>query len=618
MKTIFLIILSWGCCVFASAQQSVASFSTFILTHDEAEVTCLLNSPASIEFQTWLRDSSSRKAVIKYCDAYIDSAMITSITYYEYKEGWNSLEFDTVQLQSLSWYIDQDSLKGKPQLSKEQFQNYGEKLILNLIDPLITFLALDKFELNEERIRMDLSWVENLYTMQILFENYDYRIAEGKLLIPEMMQLRNRKLLAERLEIVEGNVYQLYQSYGSKSKTGESCELFMDNDVFGIGIGNQDREYTGGGAFSFTTDHLKWRWFNSGWIRKNSYTGKAKSYCNGDTTSRTLILNRGHVLSYQSVKLGMHFFTPYIRYRHSYDLADTLYRTDRPFGSYIYVERSKYRIWTKGLVRHQGNFQVGKIGTNAGRDIQAKLHQDAITSSQKVYGWNTQIANGGRWVYQINHKLDLMLFSTTNKFHSVFRPSSVRKKVKPYLGWNIYNSTELFYGGYYTAAGTGLFVSLLDFTKQTGQHLIAARSKKFKRGYKYEFGFNAETGIRYRYVHHNTMLEGFGYTKTIDDDIYDDEAESVYILRSDQIVRHLWIWELNLSFRWRKMVLYYRMVVQPKEYTVTVPEDYSSLNSLANPKDITFYDRVVIGELNRFNARNNYGYGTIGLVWVLN
>jgi hypothetical protein len=206
-------------------------------------------------------------------------------------------------------------------------------------------------------------------------------------------------------------------------------------------------------------------------------------------------------------------------------LAGTLFQFDRPFGFYIYLERSKYRLWSNGLFRHNGAFQVGQIGANAGRDIQALLHRDAVVESQKVYGWDKQVANGGRWLIQINHELDVLLFSTTNERKGVFSKSKNKDWENRYSGFNVIATSELLYGGYLAAGGLGLRLSGSDFTNQSGQSTLRERLKR-----KYEFGFNWELGFKWRYANHSCLLEGFGYTRTFIDDKYDDDAESSYTL----------------------------------------------------------------------------------------
>ncbi|TNE55588.1 MAG: hypothetical protein EP338_02115 [Bacteroidetes bacterium] len=474
------------------------------------------------------------------------------------------------------------------------------------------FLMLLRFEKDAETIHLNLSSMHSFYTLQLLYDHYLELIQEKNLLIPETMQRRNLQLIAKRMAEVEHDRFMMYQSYSSPSKKVKAIDFFTDNDFFALIPGmNQDREYTGGGAISINTDYLKWRWGKASWLLKS----KRKN-------------GRLHVLTYQSVKLGMHFFTPYIRYRSNYQLADSLYQHDRPFGSFIYLERSKYRLWPKGLVRNQGDFQVGQIGSNAGRDIQAMLHKDVILSSQKVYGWETQVAHGGRWTFQLNQRFDFLLFSNTNHYSSIFRPNTpiyrdchqtfvsspvgkIKAINKRYSGFNMYQSIKVQAGGYYTALGTGLYFSGLDFTDQSGGQLIRVKYDNLM-----EYGFNWTLGFNYHYVVHSTLLEGFGFWNTSGDDPYDDEFESLHALTSDRINRHILSAELKLQLRFRKITAYYVLNLSSKSYQ-SPQVNYQSLTNLVNPEDQEFYLNQVIPELEAFDKRHFYAYGRIGVSWLL-
>jgi hypothetical protein len=502
-------------------------------------------------------------------------------------------------------------------LNKHQFQAIGDINLKKNINSLSTLLLLDNYVLDPNLIIMKLSLLRSHKTIQMLYNVNLSSLNQDTIKIPEAMHQRNLDLIRARLEVVESKNYVLYQSYIAKNKAIKSVEFFMDNDFFLFNGHNADREYTGGGALSFSTDYLKWRWLKLEWLLKLCKRSKDNIELSENYNSM--------MLSYQSIKLGMHFYTPYIRYRQNFDLADSLYQNDRPFGSYIYLERSKYRLWPSGLVRNQGSFQIGQIGTNAGNEIQAMLHKDIITTSQKVYGWENQIANGGRWTVQFNQKIDLMLFSSINKYTSIFRPKKINNKFTTYknsnevhnpnmqyLGINIFNSTELFFGGYYTAVGSGIVISGLDFTRQSGQNLIASKRKNI-----YEFGFNWELGIKYRYIIHNTMLEGFGLFSTYADDPYDDESPTTYSLSPEQINRHVLIGDLKLNFKWRKMTFFYSFSIITKEYKMN-EIDYNGLTNLVNPEDLEFYTNEVIPGRSEFNSNISYGYGRVGLVWIVN
>lgn len=360
-------------------------------------------------------------------------------------------------------------------------------------------------------------------------------------------------------------------------------------------------------------------------------------------------------MSYQSLTLGMNFYTPYIRYRNNFEMADSLFQYDRPFSSYVFVERSKYRIWPKGLLRHQGALQVGVIGSDWGRDIQATLHRDATVESQKVYGWDKQIGQGGRFLVQLNHRVDVLLFSTTNKYKSFLLQNwktEHKNALWDFFGVNVIGTGAAYVGGYLTALEGGLKIATTDFTNQSGQNTIKAfRDPDLRtRNRIFEFGINLEAGIRFRRVIHNSMLEGFGYFTTYKDDKYDDESESVYTLNEafysqqnrdstanpgrydrtpasqDQLNRTLWLFDLKLNLRWRKMTFYVQSTLHKKEYQIKSDNfNYDIFyDEFADPNDREFFygkdndpnDDGAFGELKEYDKRSYYGYGKIGVVWL--
>lgn len=406
----------------------------------------------------------------------------------------------------------------------------------------------------------------------------------------------NLRQISERIDQLDKLTYCYYESFHSKANMLKGFEAHHDNDV--LVPGNQDREYTGGFKFNLATDYFKWRFFRFPSTPEN-------------------------VISYQSISVGGYGYTPYIRYRNNFQLADSIHRNDRPFGSYLYFERAKYRTWRKGVVRQKGEFQAGSIGISQGRKIQAQLHEDVIQESQFVYGWDKQIGNGGRLALQLNQKVDLLLFSTTNRFMTIFAPNKVvvRDK-KKYAGLNLIGEVDLRIGGFYTSAGAGLRLSTLDFLKQSGTQQISVK----RPGCKREFGWKLDIGVNYRYVQHNTMLEGLGYIETFPKDSYDKVNPDYYVLTKDQIQRHLLIIDWGVNFRFRKTTVYFRQTFHSLEYKSSLTGfDYQNkgLTGVIDPKDIDYYNSTVVKEnksfINQkwFGGQTYYGYGTLGISWII-
>ncbi len=600
------------------------NFSGLVRKQDYPKIQRILSNPTDPIYQNWLNSRTQRDSVIIFCDKTIEEIFDIKNNKFQFrhvfektKEALDGTEQSAYSLTYQRLFagtkIDKDSVNSNIDIDNIVFQEAADDLIYDYVKTLMTFLMIDSYQMDENMIKMSMAQMRSQESIEILLNYYDKFIdTENYEKMPEEMQIRNMKIISSRLSTIQSKNYVFYQSPYAQNKKIKSIEFYLDNDVFLFGTNiNQDREYTGGGAISFTTDYLKWRWFNTRWVNERLFK---KKY-----SDKKILQTRRVLLSYQSIKLGMQFYTPYIRYRNNFQLADTLYKLDRPFGSYVYLERSKFRIWSKGLARSESNLQVGKIGTSLGGNIQATLHQDATVTSQKVYGWDQQVNNGGRWTIQVNHKIDFLLFSNTNKYVSVLsnwftNNISLNTKQPAYCKrLNIYSTWESFLGTYYTAFGTGLYVSAADFKNQSGQNFLMPRKRNSK-----EFGFNWELGIKYRRVVHNSMLEGIGFTKSFDDDKYDNENLSAYTIPRDKIIHDLFLLDFKLAFRWRKMVIYYSNTYLSKEYDLDIKNyNYSNLADFASTEDKKFYSDKVISELQEFNKKKLYGFGRIGINWLI-
>ena len=530
--------------------------------------------------------------------------------------------------------LPSDSLLVDGALNKKAFRNYKDALFYHRWDILISYLQMDKDIYNDTQIAANVSCLEKHTTLQYLSSVYEDQM-QNYPYVSKAVKRRNFKLIKEQLAYLEDAIFVHYKSAQADHKNVKEIQAGMLNDNQVPGGFNQDRDYTGGGKLTISTDLFAGRWLNLGWLR---YIGKDRK-------------DRPHpiMMSYQSLSVGMKFYTPYIRYRNNFDLADSLFQHDRPFASFVFLERSKYRLWPKGLIRNHGTFQIGKIGTDLGRDIQAVLHQDAAVQSQKVYGWQNQVGQGGRWLIQLNQEWDFLLFSTTNKYHSFVSQNWRNKRhyANSNFGLNVIGTSEVMFGGYMTAYGGGLRLSSSDFTKQSGTWTLKpfgdARGKKSIKPYGgnvFEFGISLDAGFRYRRIVHNTMLEGFGYNLTYKDDQYDDESESVYTLNQayyeqqneladndkstydrvspdvDQVNRDLLLFDFNLNLRFRKMMLFWHVTLQQREFTDS-EIDFVGLLPLVQPEDQSFYLQKTIPELQAYRDKKFYGFGTVGATWLL-
>lgn len=588
-------------------------------------------------YHKWLNNDILRHEVIKKLDSIFeydykkwldfDSFMeyvheIDTTTYQQEIEEFKKMAGDSMYQSIDAPLIDSTD---RQKQFKKLWKVNKDSLFFNEWDIVFSYLQLDRNIYEPAIIEANISCLGNHTTLQYLSSVYQDLIGKMKYdTISNSIKIRNFQLIRERLAAVEAASFLHYKSDETDPKAIKEVDFYMDNDVFLLGDYNQDRNYTGGGALTISTDYFSSQWFNPEWIFKSKSMLKKP---------------RRIMMSYQSISLGMRFYTPYIRYRDNFDLADTLFQYDRPFGSYVYLDRSKYRLCPRGLIRQTSSFQVGVIGTNAGKNIQALIHRDAVVESQKVYGWQNQIANGGRWLLQFQQTVDILLYSGTNRYKSIF--SDGKNKSGKNLGLNIIGTGDIMVGGFLTAFGGGIKLSSADFTKQSGQKSI----KPFKNNI-YNFGIYLDAGVSYRYVVHNSMLEGFGYWTTFTDDIYDDEHESVYTLNEefyemendsilndrkryrrtpakyDQVERHLFLFDFGVNLRWRRMVIYGHLTYHRKEYK-DPDVDYHEFLLIKNETgddliiDKIFYEDEVIPKLEKYRDKNFYGFGTVGVTWLL-
>ena len=416
----------------------------------------------------------------------------------------------------------------------------------------------------------------------------------------QIIKDENLSIITERLTILDNKKYTYYESYFSKPNFIKGFEAFHSNDfLLAYNRMNQDREMTGGFRFSLITDYLKWRWVN----------------IFGDDNAKK-------ILTYQTINLVGEGFTPYIRYRNNFELADSLHKLDRPFSSYFGVSRTKNRIWRNGLIQHTGEFMAGSIGISEGRKIQAKLHEDVNTGSQYVYGWDNQIANGGRLFLQLNHKASFLIWSNTNRYKTIGMPNtfSVDKPIN-YSGFNLIGDIDLKVGSLVTSFGGGLKISSRDLLTQSGNFMINHNPKKNNLiGLKFDFGVN------YKYIEHNSLLEGLGLFKPIPEDPYDKEPIDTYFLKGDEINRHIFNLDFGVSIRVRQTTVFLRNNFHNLEYKSKL--DNVNFNdpwflSRLNSKDLENYKTKTIKELEEFTGRKVfnttiYGFGTVGISWLLN
>lgn len=472
---------------------------------------------------------------------------------------------DTIQFKKM----DKNAQKELTKLIIQQ-----ESWIFKRVRHLIDTLDLKNGLADENELRRRLEYLNTYHSISYIYAEFDkFVVQQEKTSNSNRSYIyglkRNQKALVDRMNYIFERDYIHYRNPIFSKKIMKEITFFHDNDVFMIplsaNIRNEDKYYTGGGRLEMKTDFLKMRF----------------------------LLNifpevRKRVLSYQGVFAGIAAYTPYIRYK-DIAMADRIanYEKDRPFGSYEYFGRSKYRMHYRGLWRWKSQFSIGIIGGKKGSIAQSIIHRDQAWKSVKVIGWDRQIANGGRFAMNIDHKIDLMLFSKERAlFNKANRWDNKPAKGNDYI--NVSSTLGLHVGNYLTAIDFGLGFSTLNFIEQNGDNNYRLKNGKLFRWKVYVNAYG-------RWVIHNSMLEGFGLFNTYPDDPYDDEPISVYQLERDQVVPLVYYLEVGASMRMNKTTLFLKWVYNTKEFE-------RAINSCP---------------LGEEKACNIYGWGTVGAAFNL-
>jgi hypothetical protein len=425
--------------------------------------------------------------------------------------------------------------------SKDSTLQGDENNLDTLIVKLFNLLELDNPTIDSDTLRF---YFEKLRNYESVYEIYD-KLKQKILDIEENMsdpkntnQVTYLGGLKKNLFIVETHMNHLleynfsqYKNSNTSNQVIKGVYMEVDNDLFAFT--NKDMNYTGGGRVEITTDYLKMR---------------ILPFANGEK-----------VLSYQGIFIGFKAYTPYIRDTSIFNTPDSYDIDDRPFASYTYFGRSKYRIHSRGHIRMRSDFTLGVIGGDVGNVIQSIIHRDQFVSSLKPYGWDSQIAEGGRFAWNIDHYLELMLYSGSGDIFNLKRAKS------SLLNFPI--NFDMHIGNELTALGAGIGFSTLSFRERSGKEDIKLQNSK-----KIRFLVSVNGG--YRYVIHNSMLEGIGIFDTFQDDDDPLAPKDVYRLEANEVVRHLFLADLFIGFRTMKTTIYWKLTMNTKEYNKPKAKDF--------------------------------------------
>ncbi len=422
---------------------------------------------------------------------------------------------------------------------------------------------LDRIRSTETITWLELTLVEEIEAQEIsldaqTFHNFSINSATNT-----SFYKRVHKLVVERMNDIIKTDFTNYSFTEESSKRLKFIYVEHRNDFFSLY--NDDRDMTGAFRFEFGTDLFKLRLMRNfkQWIPS---------------------LNGRSIFSYQSFFIGSEGYTPYLRDSVIFNKPESFDPDDRPYASFLYIGRAKYRINARGTFRMLAEFKLGMIGSEDPGKVQSLIHRDITIGSYKPNGWQAQIASGGRLALNINYEPEFMLFSknwlinrkitnnTREKLHE-------RRKIRDAQAngnfgdelWNVSLPVELKYGHDLTALGVGLRLSTINF-KKSGAFNFRNMTKHSDKWWQHILKRNAivlDGKIAYRRVIHNSMLEGYGIVKhNIDEDA--SSPKDVHFIQPKQINRNLFIAEFAVILKMKYGGLVFKQQYMSPEYDMPV------------------------------------------------
>lgn len=405
---------------------------------------------------------------------------------------------------------------------KKRYKEFNKLFRGNLAEYLaFNILELHKPSTNIEKLKYFVSKIQHLETMFQIQQKLELFI-ENELVANHYI---DELSLNENLEVIKAHMDYLtrykYVNYAivSQSKTLiKGVNVYHDNDL--LAFRDEDRNYTGGGVFEVTTDYLKMRFLPH--------------------------INKDRWLSYQGILYGVEAYTPEIRDTTTFNSPTSYDSTDRPFASFKYWGRSKYRIHYKGIFRMKGFYKFGTIGGDVSNSVQSVIHRD-VSGSVKPQGWDSQIGFPGRFAFQYDEYLETMLFSGQGDIWNHKRKITDSRllsniNIAGKIGWHL--------GSQLNAFDFGLSISNKNFREQSGGNDI-----RLPKGKSFQYLLRAE--INYRLVGQYTMLEGYSFQWLQFFNQMNNEVDT-YVLSSDQVVRGLFWGGIWAGIRANKMTLFYQ------------------------------------------------------------
>lgn len=432
------------------------------------------------------------------------------------------------------------------------------------LEQLISELNLFSTTPNTEELRTFLGKIHHTETIFLLEQKFSNRMIE---ISEEQRRASNisekcfnydLELIKERLKLIQKRCREIFEANFSLYRYKESAQevikainINLDNDVFQKVQLNEDRDYTGGARIEILTDFLQMDLFPRLKSRRPFY-------------------------NYQGIFFGTEAYTPEFQERYKQDTT-CIYCNERPFFSFQYFGRSKYKIHRHGIIRSFGQIKIGTVGGERSKGVQYAIHRDITVSSSNPYCWDKQIAAGGRLGYSLEYYPEFMLFSNTGDIFQKLRDNRLpTKRIGRWLenldarDFNAYVGLNLKYGTDQTLAGFRFGISNKNFREQGGILSPNLRNPGFI--YKNLFekriiernNFIYNFGIRADYIQYNSHFRGYGVTSQLIDE-NPNSPRDVYTVAQKDLYRWVFQFEALLGLRIRNTTFYYKnMGISPE------------------------------------------------------
>lgn len=495
----------------------------------------------------------------QYVYAFVDTRRkITDITA-KLKINFNSE--DKLYPRDLSWY------KRKRMLPSGTLATFVKDSLVPLLNITSDSYNTSNFKGCLDRINHveTITWLEYVFRDVVRKSEFNPNdIQHDANQLKEMLQLINI-----RMDEIMNNMISMYRFTETSKKYIRGVSIEHSNDFLSVFKKyNDDRDMTGSFRLEIPTDQFKMRILDGYAINKFS-----------------LNLNTRNFYSYQSVFIGGEGYTPYLRDTSIFKTSLSVDSLDRPYASFQYFGRAKYRVSRHGRFRMFNQIKLGTIGARRPYLIQAFIHRDVTMGSFSPNGWDAQIAAGGRLGFSFEYYPEFMITSV--------------RKLKLI---NVSAFGELKYGSDMTAAGVGLKISNKNFLKTGGNNFpfIDRASTNFREFLNNDVVFSGL--LMYRRVIHNSMLEGYGVLKHRIDENANSPVD-IYYLKPNQVERNVLISELSLNIKFNNCGIVFKQTIMSPEYDLPVNSKH--------------YENGKKGVSSNHNTSSWNHYGTIGVFFLL-